>query len=147
MVAVFDVGPATNYYNLESQQHVLRIFLIIGVFGFMLTFLREVIKDIEDIEGDRAIDAKSFPIVLGTKKTKNILVAVTVLLLISLSYLSYFVFDKSNYLSYYLIALVCLPLFYFIFKLSQAKTKTDFHHLSTLLKIIMLLGMFSIIFI
>jgi len=113
----------------------------------MLTFLREVIKDIEDIEGDRAIDAKSFPIVLGTKKTKNILVAVTILLLISLSYLSYFVFDKSNYLSYYLIALVCLPLLYFIFKLNQAKTKTDFHHLSTLLKIIMLLGMFSIILI
>lgn len=147
MVAVFDVGPATNYYNLTSQQHVLRIFLIIGIFGFVLTFLREVIKDFEDIEGDRAIEAKSFPIVLGPKKTKNILVVISILFLISLSYLSYFVFEKSNYLSYYLIVLVCLPLLYFIFKLNQAKTKTGFHQLSALLKIIMLLGMFSIMLI
>ena len=116
------------------------------IFSFV-TFLREVIKDIEDIEGDKAIDAKSFPIVLGTKKTKTILVSVTVMFLISLCYLSYYVFEKSNYLSYYLIVLVCMPLLYFVIKLNKAKTKTDFHQLSALLKIIMLLGMFSIILI
>ena len=147
MVAVFDVAPATNYYNLSAQQDVLVIFLLIGIFGFVLTFLREVVKDIEDIEGDKAIDAKSFPIVLGVKKTRRILVTVTVLTLLSLGYLSYFVFEKSNYLSYYLIALVCLPLLYFVFKLTKAETKTDFHQLSGMLKIIMLLGIFSIMLI
>ena len=147
MVAVFDVAPATNYYNISAQQDVLVIFLLIGIFGFLLTFLREVVKDIEDIEGDKAIEAKSFPIVLGVKKTRSILVTVTVLTLISLGYLSYFVFEKSNYLSYYLIALVCLPLLYFVFKLTKAETKTDFHQLSGMLKIIMLLGIFSIMLI
>lgn len=147
MVAVFDVAPATNYYNLAAQQDVLLIFLLIGVFGFILTFLREVVKDIEDVEGDKAIEAKSFPIVLGVKKTRSILITVTVLFLISLGYLSYFVFEKSNYLSYYLIVLVCLPLLYFILKLTKAETKTEFHQLSSLLKIIMLLGICSIMLI
>ncbi len=127
MVAVFDVAPATNYYNLESQRNVFGIFIIIGVFGFVLTFLREVVKDVEDIEGDKAIDAKSFPIVLGIKKTNHILVSVTVLFLICLSYLSYYVFDKSSYLSFYLVTLVCLPLLFFLFKLNKAITKKDYH--------------------
>ncbi|MGI9530425.1 geranylgeranylglycerol-phosphate geranylgeranyltransferase [Lutimonas sp.] len=144
MVAVFDVGPATNNYNFESQKSVFGIFLVIGVFGFLLTFLREIVKDIEDIEGDKAIQAKSFPIVLGIDKTNTILISVTVFFVASLAYLSYFVFDKSLYLSMYLLLLVCLPLLYFIFKLTKASSKKDYHQLSGLLKIIMLLGMLSI---
>ena len=147
MVAVFDVAPATNNYNLASQKSVLSILLIIGLFGFILTFLREVVKDIEDIEGDKAINAQSFPIVLGIKKTNTILISVSILFVASLSYLSYFVFDKSIYLSLYLVVLVCLPLLYFIYKLTTAKAKNDYHQLSALLKIIMLLGMLSIILI
>lgn len=147
MVAVFDVGPATNNYNLESQKSVFGIFLVIGVFGFLLTFLREIVKDIEDIEGDKAIEAKSFPIVLGINKTNTILISVTVLFIASLAYLSYFVFEKSMYLSIYLLVLVCVPLLYFIFKLTKANTKKDYHQLSGLLKIIMLLGMLSIMLI
>jgi replicative DNA helicase len=39
------VAPATNQYNIESQRSVLNIFLLFGGFGFILTFLREVVKE------------------------------------------------------------------------------------------------------
>ena len=47
------------------------LFCIFGGFGFTLTFLREVVKDMEDIEGDKAIEAKSLPIVLRRKTNKT----------------------------------------------------------------------------
>lgn len=147
MLAVFDVAPATNKYNLASQMGILHIVLMFGGFGFTLTFLREVVKDMEDIEGDKAIQAKSFPIVLGKKRTKQILVIISLLLALTLSYVSYAVYDAHRYVSYYLLGLVVLPLLCFIVMLTKAITKEDFHRLSAILKLIMLLGILSMIII
>lgn len=147
MIAVFDVAPATNSYNLQSQMGILHLFLIFGGFGFSLTFLREVVKDIEDIEGDKAIHAESFPIVLGLKKTKYILVIGSALVIIALSYICYSVFDFNKYISLYLLGLVVLPLLYFIVMLAKAGTKSDFHKLSGVLKLIMLFGILSMLII
>ena len=145
MVAVFDVAPATNDYNLESQRSILNIVLLFGGFGFILTFLREVVKDMEDIEGDKAIEARSIPIILGQRSAKIILIIVSVLLIIAMGLVSYLVFGAHKQVSIYLSALVSLPLLYFTFMLSRAHQKTDFHKLSGMLKIIMLLGILSII--
>ncbi len=86
MVAVFDVAPATNQYNLESQRAVLNIVLLFGGFGFILTFLREVVKDMEDIEGDKAIEARSIPIILGQRSAKIILITLSLLLIVAMSH-------------------------------------------------------------
>lgn len=147
MLAVFDVAPATNDYNLESQMGILHIVLLFGGFGFTLTFLREVVKDMEDIEGDKAIEAKSLPIVLGEKQTKLILVIISFLLIVALTYVSYSVYPGHSYVSYYLLGLVVLPLLYFMIMLTKAVTKNDFHKLSAILKLIMLLGILSMIII
>lgn len=145
MVAVFDVAPATNQYNLESQRSILNIVLLFGVFGFVLTFLREVVKDMEDIEGDKAIEARSIPIILGQRSAKRILITLTLLLMAAISLVSYYVYGEHKQVSIYLTALVTLPLLYFIFRLSRAQHKTDFHKLSGILKVIMLLGILSVI--
>lgn len=144
MVAVFDVAPATNLYNIESQQRMFDLFFLFAGFGFSLTFVREIVKDIEDIEGDKVIKAKSFPIVIGMKKTKILLIATAILLVLALGYISFSIYEGHRYVSFYLILLVTLPLLYFIFKLIRAREKNDFHTLSGILKIIMLLGILSI---
>jgi 4-hydroxybenzoate polyprenyltransferase len=101
----------------------------------------------EDIEGDKAIGAKSFPIVLGEKQTKRILVIGSFLLIAALSYVSYSVYNTHSYVSYYLLGMVVLPLIYFIVMLVKASTKNDFHKLSAILKLIMLLGILSMLII
>ena len=147
MLGVFDVAPATNNYNLESQMGILHIILMFGGFGFTLTFIREVVKDIEDIEGDKAINAKSFPIILGELRTKQILVILTFLLIVALSYISYSVYPSHSPVSYYLLGLVIIPLIVFIIMLAKASTKKDFHKLSAMLKLIMLFGILSMLII
>lgn len=147
MVAVFDVAPATNYYNLEAQQSVLYIFLLFAGFGFLLTFIREIIKDVEDIEGDKTIEAKSIPISFGIVATKRIVLSISILLIVMISAVAYSVMGNNQNISIYLTALVAAPMFYFIFRLIQAKNKEDYHKLSGMLKLIMLLGILSIFFI
>ncbi len=41
--------------------------IILGFFAFVMTTAREIIKDIEDIEGDKADGAKTLPIIIGAK--------------------------------------------------------------------------------
>ena len=41
--------------------------IFLGFFAFVMTTAREITKDIEDIEGDKAEGAKTFPILYGTK--------------------------------------------------------------------------------
>ena len=118
-----------------------------GTFGFALTFLREIVKDMEDIEGDKAIEAKSFPILFGENKTKNILITSATILILALSFIVYSVYNSHRPVSYYLSGAVILPLLYFTIILVKASTKKDYHKLSAFLKLIMVLGIVSILFI
>ncbi|MFT4753549.1 MAG: 4-hydroxybenzoate polyprenyltransferase [Salibacteraceae bacterium] len=45
-------------------------FISYAAFVFLITLIREIIKDVEDITGDKTIGANTLPIALGEKKTK-----------------------------------------------------------------------------
>ena len=146
IVAIFDLVPATNNYNNQSQIQVFNIVLVISAFAFFLTLLREIVKDLEDIEGDKKIKAKTLPIVYNENVTKIILVILGVIPLLGIIYFAYSLFETNQYLTYYLIAFVSLPLLYFLVKIFNSNTKEAYHKLSGLLKVIMLLGILSILF-
>ena len=46
-----------------------------AAFAFLMTLAREMVKDIEDIEGDREMECRTLPIVWGEKWTKIIVTA------------------------------------------------------------------------
>ena len=50
-----------------NNPNIIMISIILGFFAFVMTTARELIKDIEDIEGDKADGAKTLPIMIGTK--------------------------------------------------------------------------------
>lgn len=123
-------------------------------FAFMLTLLREIIKDTEDIRGDGKFDCKTIPIVIGVRKTKNLLLYLTsafavFLFVYSTFYAASYPFvhaiTRASFL-FYMIFLVILPLFVLLYFIKTADTTSDFHRLSTLTKLIMVLGMISMIF-
>ncbi|MDH3322457.1 MAG: geranylgeranylglycerol-phosphate geranylgeranyltransferase [Flavobacteriaceae bacterium] len=147
IVVIFDIVPATNVYNKDAQTQVSQWVLIISGFAFFLTLLRELIKDLEDQKGDKKINAKTLPIALGAEKTKNIIILLSLLPLFSILYFVSTLYDENLLLPIYLILCVALPLCYFIWKIKKSKAKSDYHKLSNLLKIIMLLGILSIFFI
>ena len=69
---------------------IFKIILCYTAFSFITTFIREMIKDLEDMEGDKKINAKTLAITYGIKKTKWISLAFTILTFFGIAYFQYF---------------------------------------------------------
>lgn len=115
------------------------------IFSFLTTLIREIIKDIEDIDGDHAINSKSLPILIGRKRARRIALGFTFLLLIFLVIAIREFIQNFPYLLGYTLFFIFFPLLYFTYKLLNAETKSDFHFLSITMKIIMFIGILSML--
>lgn len=122
-------------------------FLYAG-FAFVISIIREVIKDMEDIEGDRKYSCTTMPIVWGIRASK-IFVAVWLVVLISvLIALQFYVLAFKWWISaVYCLVFVIAPLINIFRDLFAANVPKDFHRLSTKVKLVMFTGILSIIFI
>jgi len=145
IVGLYDIVPATSAFNNQGQLDVFNLVLKISVFAFLLTLLREIVKDIEDMEGDKKIGIKSLPLVLSINKTKLIIFMIALLTLVSIDYFAFTLYGTRTIASLYLLIIVSIPLLYFIIKLKKSKTNLEFNKLSKLLKIIMFLGILTIL--
>ena len=111
--------------------------LWIILFAFFLTLIREIVKDMEDISGDSAIDASTLPLHLGVPKTS---VIVTLLSFIPLS-INIFAYISNSVSSLYFVlttVLVFIPVILISFYLIKSSQKRRFSQASSLLKILML---------
>lgn len=120
---------------------ITNISIIYFTFAFLISLIREIVKDVQDIEGDKLANRQTLPIRLGIPKTKQVLMALIVVFLLFASWIQYLIFlaDKM-WLSVYSFVMISIPLIYALTKLISAKEKDDYKFLSGLLKIIMLLG-------
>lgn len=124
----------------NSQKLVIYVTLLLSAFGFLINLVREVVKDMEDINGDYNLKMSTLPILFGISRTKKIASFLCVfplglLLFIVVKYASIY---KLTIL--YLVLFSMVPLLYIALKLLSAKTKKDFKKLSMLLKLVMFLG-------
>lgn len=119
-----------------------------AIFAFLITCVREIIKDAEDIEGDRELESRTLPIKLGIKKTKIALVILITTILSTLFFVQFKLipFNDSLSLKYIGIAII-VPLIILLVLVVKSRTKADWHTASTWSKLIMLSGvLYSLIF-
>ena len=128
---------------LESAQLT---FIGYAVFAFLSTLFREIIKDIEDAEGDSAGNCRTLPIVLGIPKSKIVVTIVGIIFLFFIAYFSFILRGPHHLLKIIILNItVSLPVIYALFLLPKAKEKKDFTFLSRLAKGIMLSGLIFIL--
>lgn len=120
----------------------IRFFLI---FVFMLSLIREIIKDCQDIKGDYKFGCKTLPIVLGTVRAVTISRILLGIVILSLVVILYFIGNNLN-LKLYIFVLL-LPLLWLVYKLDSTKKNWNFELFSSVLKVIFFLGMNGIYFI
>lgn len=149
IIGVFDIFPATTSVNQPLMANLFSILLDYAIFAFMINLLREMIKDIEDIKGDDQQGMRTLPIVIGTDKTTKLIFVLTFVPIIALFLYvnNYFVSNNLFLATTYSFIFILGPLLYFVVKIWTAKTKQDFHILSSLLKWILFFGILSIIII
>jgi 4-hydroxybenzoate polyprenyltransferase len=128
-------------------QRLLKLSFVYAGFAFIISLIREVIKDMEDMRGDVKYGCKTMPIVWGLQVSK-VFVAVWIIVIIgAVAALQIYVIQLGWWFSaLYSCVTIILPLLYVLSKLYVAHTKKEFHHLSTLVKLIMLSGILSMIF-
>lgn len=116
-----------------------------AAFAFLLTWVREIVKDIEDIEGDREMECRTLPIVWGDKVAKII---ATILLVVIATLIVYILFAvlpfshewKSLPTRYVVFGLV-VPILCSIVLLWAANNRTEYHRVQTIIKFAMFMGM------
>ncbi|WP_166963389.1 geranylgeranylglycerol-phosphate geranylgeranyltransferase [Yeosuana marina] len=145
IVGIFELIPAMTSQNQAIQLTFFKIILDYALFAFMLNFLREIAKDIEDVDGDFKTGMHTLPIVIGRERASKVLFWLSLIpLLIIIYYINTSLYKQPIAVGYFLIFLVG-PLIYTSIKLFSAKTKKAFHSISNLLKLVMLFGMLSLL--
>lgn len=144
IVALFDLFPAITSQNQATQSAVFKIVLHYALFAFFINFIREIVKDLQDFNGDKKGGMNTLPIALGRKRTIKIVFILGVFMVLGIVFYMYeYLYNEQTLLLYFLFAIVA-PLLYFCIKAWDAETQKNFSFLSKLLKIIMFLGICSI---
>ena len=115
-----------------------------ATFLYLLILIRELIKDLENIEGDLISDYKTIPVVFGEKRAKSIISILTISTIVPI----YFLIEIYNvgYMDIYFY-LSLIALLFFCMMLWKATTKTEYLKLHFLLKFIIVSGVFCIVLI
>lgn len=144
IVALFDLLPAVTIENQVSQSAVFKIVLYYSLFAFSINFIREIVKDLQDINGDKKGGMNTLPIAIGRKRATSIVFILGVLMVLGVIFYMYVhLYNQQTLMLYFLFTIVA-PLLYFCIKAWDAEIPKEYAFLSKLLKIIMLLGICSI---
>ena len=126
------------YKNFE-----LIIFLY-AIFLFLIVYMREIIKDLESIKGDFALDYRTIAVVYGEKSSKYLLSIVS-LFTVAIIYILLSGFDTGMMFYYYYFSIAVL--LFFIIVLWKYDSKKYYNFLHNLLKFLIVLGVLSIVLI
>lgn len=116
------------------------------IFAFFISLIRELVKDIQDVEGDQASAYKTYPVVAGVKGAKIIAYAFCGIQILFCGIYSVIAWGVDLYLSSAIMGIITISLFYFINRLSKARTPGGYGNCSLLLKCIMFAGVINLIF-
>ena len=131
--------------NSQINAQVYRVFIFLMMISFLLNFIREIIKDLEDMNGDFSADHKTLPIQLGRNRTHfiiQILIGITIIILEGFS----LYFFQSYWLVLFFGIGVVIPLVYIGYQIREVHLSNDYCRLSQVLKLTMLVGLLVLIF-
>ena len=130
-------------YSINNPS-IITTSIFLGFFAFVMTAARELAKDIEDMEGDKAEGAKTLPILYGTKITA-ILSAILIVIDCALCPLLYF----NHIFGIYYLIVISIAVLIFIYSailIIKNQDRTTAYKVSKYLKIGMLIAFVSFIF-
>ncbi|MCW3125152.1 MAG: hypothetical protein JWO03_810 [Bacteroidetes bacterium] len=138
----------TDYVQSEFQ---LRVALTIHTelklycfFAFVVSLIREIVKDAEDKEADAAYDMKTIPVVLPVWAVNAIVVSMMIGLMVVIGEVQWYFWQhglKKNF--WFCLFLLQFPILTNGCTVVISKSKQDYHNISVLLKLLMFFGIAS----
>jgi 4-hydroxybenzoate polyprenyltransferase len=120
--------------------------ILFGGFAFISSLIREAVKDLEDMEGDARYACRTMPIVWGIRSTKIYIGVWLIVLISSVAALSvYFVLHGRWDVSVYLFLLVTIPAIIILRRIGKANSSANYKKISAVIKLLMLTGTLSML--
>ena len=117
--------------------------VIPALFAFMINFIREIVKDIQDTKGDLSAGVVTFPAKYGIDKTIVVIIILTIILMLLTLHPFIFSYYKIEY--FIVVMIVVNPLLvYFLKSIYKNHSIENFKKMSLLLKINMVIGLIAI---
>ena len=124
-----------------------RIAFLYAGFAFIISLIREAIKDMEDLKGDEKYGCRTMPVVWGVNATKVYVAVWLFVLLALLAIVEVYVLQFNWWWAVaYIALLIIAPLVLIFYRLDRASGTVAFHQLSNWSKFVMLTGILSLIF-
>lgn len=144
IIGLYMIFPATDDTNRDQMRTVFSVLIDFSIMAFMINFLREIVKDLEDVNGDYNQGIQTLPIVLGIQRTSKLVFGLSFIpITLILSYLYINLFELT-FSTLYILVFIIGPLLYFAIKIWTANTKKEFSHLSNVLKLVIFFGILAI---
>jgi 4-hydroxybenzoate polyprenyltransferase len=149
-VFVVTFCETSNMIDLRGSyaiEKITRLTFLYAAFAFIISLIREVVKDMEDIEGDRKYGCTTMPIVWGINTSKVFVTVWLIVLIALLIVIQVYVLQFKWYISaLYCIVFIIFPLLKMFRDLFRATDAKDYHKLSSAVKFVMFTGILSMIF-
>jgi len=142
-LVAFLTGLAFIYGGIAVDN--IRSAIVPAFFALCINFIREIVKDMEDIEGDKSEGINTFPLIYGTSKAKKVILISTIILILLTSY----PFVMSLYkIEYFIFVMVIVnPILVYVIKsIFENDSTKNLNKLSILLKLDMVFGLAAIYF-
>lgn len=159
IVLMFEFARITHTILIVVQQNQINlnaiVFWVMGfaLFAFLTTFIREVVKDMEDFEGDAQTGRNTIPVAWGMKNAKLVAIMAIVAEVVAIywtfyQYLSVLPSGSTDWLSLsYLTITIAIPFAILLFRIVHASAQSHYKLASTLIKLVMLAGvLYTLIF-
>lgn len=144
-------GPGLQALQTAAPQayhKVGTLFLWYSIFAFVSNLYREMVKDIEDAYGDGLTGAKTLPVLFGVRMAKRMAIAAGGMFLVFLLFSGWHLRDSMG-ISFVLFLLPSslLLLVLSFQRLWAAQTPNAFRGVSLLIKLLMVVGLLSLLFV
>jgi len=113
------------------------------VFTFIISVIREIIKDLEDLDGDGAYDSKTLPVTIGETPTR-IIAAIMILLFVPFVPFPYIMGLYGKWFFFFGLVGVVFPMVTIMVQLFQVKRIINYHQIAVALKVVMFIGLATV---
>ena len=145
IVGLYDLLPAITPINQQTQATFFSIVFDYAMFAFFINLIREIVKDIQDVNGDKKGNMNTLPILLGRKRATKVVFVMGIAIIAAVVWYVYEYLFSKQWLVLYFLFLILAPLLFFTVKIFSAEKPSDYDFLSKWLKFIMLTGVASLI--
>jgi 4-hydroxybenzoate polyprenyltransferase len=113
-------------------------------FAFLVSLLREIVKDIEDLEGDAEQGCRTLPVVMGARRTRYVAAILTLLVAMLLLLAQVLLYRQDFTYVFWYITLALQPVtLYLTFYIYNARKKEHFGEASAMARLLMVAGILS----